>query len=159
MKLIVAGSRDVTNYNVVKYWLDDYRKRIEVKTIISGAARGADTMGERYANENNLELEVYPADWKNLGKAAGYRRNEVMARKGDLLIAFWDGKSRGTKHMIDIAQREGLPVTIITDPKLFKEIVQIDEYHINKYMNYDKEINEIEADDLINEYFWDVKGI
>ena len=63
MKLIVAGSRDVTNYNVVKYWLDDYRKRIEVKTIISGAARGADTMGERYANENNLELEQSFEGW------------------------------------------------------------------------------------------------
>lgn len=159
MKLIVAGSRNVTNYNCLKFYIDEYRKKIKVTTIISGGAKGADKFGEKYAWENNLVLEIYEADWTNLGKAAGYRRNEVMARKGDLLIAFWDGKSRGTKHMIDIAEREGLPVTIITDPRLFKEIVQINIEEMKEYILYDSMQNKIESEDLINEYFWDVKGI
>ena len=76
-------------------------------------------MGEQFAKEENCLLSRFPADWDKYGKSAGYRRNVEMAKfaiedqnKG-LLIAFWDGKSRGTKWMIDIAKRYGLDVEVV----------------------------------------------
>lgn len=81
--------------------------------IISGTAKGADTLGERYAEEKSYEVWRYPADWNTYGKKAGYIRNEKMAQVADALVAFWDGKSRGTKHMIDLAYKYGLEVRIV----------------------------------------------
>ena len=78
--------------------------------ILSGTARGADKLGERWAAENSVRLEYYPANWDRYGKSAGYRRNAKMAANADAMIALWDGKSRGTKHMIDIAMGAGLKV-------------------------------------------------
>ena len=87
--------------------------------IISGTARGADQFGEQFAKEENYLLSRFPADWDKYGKSAGYRRNVEMAKfaiedqnKG-LLIAFWDGKSSGTKWMIDIANQYGLDVEVV----------------------------------------------
>ena len=77
-------------------------------TIVSGGARGVDKMGERYAKEHDINLIVMNADWDTHGKSAGYKRNQEMANVSTHLIAFWDGKSRGTKHMIDIAKRDNL---------------------------------------------------
>lgn len=76
-------------------------------------ARGADLLGEKYAVERGYHVDRYPADWNGLGKRAGYIRNEQMARNADALVAFWDGQSRGTKHMIDLASRYGLKIRII----------------------------------------------
>lgn len=70
-------------------------------------------MGERYAKENGIDLAIFPAEWDKYGKRAGYLRNEQMADHADSLIAFWDGKSKGTKHMIDIAKRKKLFLNII----------------------------------------------
>lgn len=100
MKIIIAGTRTFEDYDYLKEIIDKYKDSID--TIISGTARGADSLGERYAIENNIKLEKYPADWNKYGKSAGYKRNELMAEKGDMLIAFWDGKSKGTMHMINI---------------------------------------------------------
>jgi hypothetical protein len=66
-----------------------------------------------YAQDEGFALEVYPAQWKKLGKQAGYRRNEQMAEVADALIAFWDGESKGTKHMIDIMNNKGLPTKVV----------------------------------------------
>jgi hypothetical protein len=84
-------------------------------TIISGTARGADTLGERYAEECGWELERYPADWKTYGKRAGPIRNSQMLREGkpDLVVAFRGPNSRGTQNMIDQARKAGIPVRII----------------------------------------------
>ena len=73
-----------------------------------------DALGERFAKEHNLGLKVVPADWKTYGRSAGPRRNEQMARMAGTLIAFWDGKSRGTKNMIDTVKRLGLRVKTVT---------------------------------------------
>jgi hypothetical protein len=81
--------------------------------IVSGTAAGADTLGERYAQEKGYEVKKFPAQWDLYGKSAGYKRNQQMAEYADGLIAFWDGKSRGTKHMIDIATNKGLKVRVI----------------------------------------------
>ena len=81
--------------------------------IVSGTAAGADTLGERYAQEKGYEVKKFPAQWDLYGKSAGYKRNQQMAEYADGLIAFWDGKSKGTKHMIDIANKMGLKVRVI----------------------------------------------
>lgn len=81
-------------------------------TVISGAARGADRLGEIWASEFNVPCERFTADWDSYGKAAGYKRNVQMAENAEALIALWDGVSKGTKHMIDIANRNGLRVYV-----------------------------------------------
>jgi hypothetical protein len=88
---------------------------------VSGNARGADSLGEKYAKDEGFDLEIYPAQWKKLGKQAGFRRNEQMAEVADALIAFWDGESHGTKHMIDIMTNKGLPTKVINYETTNKE--------------------------------------
>jgi hypothetical protein len=70
-------------------------------------------LGEKYAKEEGFDLEIYPAQWDKYGKSAGFRRNEQMAKIADALIAFWDGKSHGTKHMIDIMNEKNLQVKVV----------------------------------------------
>lgn len=123
LRVIIAGSRDFNDYSLLK---DSATKIISSKTIqsslikiISGGARGADKLGEQFANEIGLEIVRFPADWNGLGKRAGYVRNAEMAKfavadgNTGILIAFWDGVSKGTKHMIDLAERYGLKVHIV----------------------------------------------
>ena len=80
--------------------------------IISGCASGADAMGQRYAEENGFKVEKYPADWKKYGKGAGPIRNKQMAEVCDYVICFWDGESKGTKSMIDLAAKYNKPIKI-----------------------------------------------
>ena len=82
--------------------------------IVSGTARGVDQAGERYAASRGLDCVRFPADWEKYGRRAGYLRNCQMAENADALVAFWDGQSRGTKHMIEIAKARGLAVRIVT---------------------------------------------
>ena len=123
LRIIIAGSRDFNDYELLK------KSAIEIITkktmlpdltrIVSGGARGADTLGERFANEMGLEISRFIPDWDGLGKRAGYVRNAEMAKfaveddNDGMLIAFWDGQSRGTKHMIDLAKRYGLEVHVV----------------------------------------------
>ena len=81
--------------------------------ILSGLAKGADTLAVRYADEQDFQCLGYTADWGQFGKSAGIRRNAQMADNADALIAFWDGSSRGTKNMIEQAQAKGLQIRII----------------------------------------------
>ena len=117
MHIIIAGCRDFNDYSVVEKevmnFIGKYIGKLEIE-IISGGAKGVDTLGERFAKEHNLSLKVVPADWKTYGRSAGPRRNEKMARMAGTLIAFWDGKSRGTKNMIETANKFGLRVKIVT---------------------------------------------
>jgi len=110
MKVIIAGSRDNITYDDVVNAIE--QSKFVITTVISGTARGVDRFGEKYASLNGLDVEKYPADWDTYGKSAGYRRNELMATKADALIAVWDGESKGTKHMIDIAKKNGLSVFV-----------------------------------------------
>lgn len=115
-KVIIAGSRGFSNYKLLREQCNKYlreKRKTSNIIIVSGHARGADTLGERYAQDEGFALEVYPAQWKKLGKQAGYRRNEQMAEVADALIAFWDGESKGTKHMIDIMNNKGLPTKVV----------------------------------------------
>lgn len=115
-KIIIAGGRDFMDYNLLREKVNKIlqEKRVTHKiVIISGCARGADTLGLRYASENVFDVEEYPAEWDKYGKKAGYMRNVEMAENANALIAFWDGKSKGTKHMIDIATERNLPIRVI----------------------------------------------
>ena len=112
MNVIVAGSRTFDDYRLLRYKLDQIlANKLPDVVIVSGGARGADTLGERYAQERGLPVKQFPADWDTYGKRAGYLRNEEMAGYADALVAFWDGSSNGTRHMIDLMQ--GKPVRVI----------------------------------------------
>lgn len=112
MRVIIAGGRDFSDYKLLKERCDYYLRSSDDITIISGCARGADLLGERYANEKGYKILKFPADW-NLGKQAGYLRNVEMSKNADALIAFWNNNSKGTKHMIEIAQKSNLEVRIV----------------------------------------------
>ena len=115
-KVIIAGSRGFSNYKLLKEKCNEYlrEKRKEYNIIIiSGGARGTDTLGEKYAKDEGFSLEVFLANWNKFGKSAGFRRNEQMAEVADALIAFWDGKSHGTKHMIEIMENKKLLVRVV----------------------------------------------
>ncbi len=115
-RVVIAGCRDYTDYDNAKKYIDYYIKNIRKENdiiIVSGCANGADAIGERYAKENGLRVEKYPAEWGKYGKSAGPKRNEQMARVCDFVICFWDGKSKGTKSMIESAKKYGKPIRII----------------------------------------------
>lgn len=110
MKTIIAGSRTVTNLAVVSHAIEC--SGFDITEVVSGQARGVDTLGEIWGRSKRLPITEFPADWKRHGRRAGYLRNEEMAQYADALIAVWDGESRGTKHMIDIAKKRGLNVYV-----------------------------------------------
>ena len=118
--IIIAGSRDFTDYKVVKSSLKNFlisKQTSDKPTIICGMARGADMLGYRLAKEFKLPLKEFPANWDVYQKRAGYIRNEQMAKYAQehgngVLLAFWDGKSKGTKHMIDLAKKYNLEIHI-----------------------------------------------
>lgn len=115
-KVVVAGGRDFTNYNLLKEKVDNIlsQKKLTHKILIlSGKSIGADCLGEIYALENNLEILSYPANWGKFGKKAGVKRNAEMINDADALIAFWNGNSQGTKYMIDIATKKGKMIRVI----------------------------------------------
>ena len=124
-RVIIAGGRDFINYFILKerceYYLQNKMKTHNV-IIVSGHASGADSLGEKFAADHNLQCELHPADWELHGKAAGPIRNAEMAEVADALIAFWDGKSPGTKSMIDIARRKGLQVAVVRYDQYYDNI-------------------------------------
>lgn len=110
MKVIVAGSRNIINAQLT---VDAIKNSgFDITEIVSGHAIGVDRAGELYAQANAIKVKLFVPDWDKYGKSAGYRRNVEMADYADALVAVWDGKSRGTKHMIDIAKAKGLKVYI-----------------------------------------------
>ena len=115
MKVIIAGGRDFKDYDLLSLKcnliLED--TPFEEIEIVSGTARGADLLGEDYANKCSYPIKKFPADWDKYGKSAGHRRNAEMAEYADALICFWDGSSRGTKSMIELAKKKGLKIRII----------------------------------------------
>lgn len=110
MKVIIAGSRDLINIADVVDAIN--HANIEITTVISGGARGVDSLGEKWAENNGVEVQRYLADWDKYGKRAGIVRNKEMSLVGDALIAVWDGKSSGTKHMIDLMIKRRRPTFI-----------------------------------------------
>lgn len=126
MKVIIAGTRHYTQKKELYSVCDKLFARFEndpVTTIISGQYRkynnsgkvvdvGADKYAADYAKDRGYELEEYPADWDSYDKKAGPIRNKEMAKRGDMLVCFWDGKSSGTRNMIKEAREHALPIYV-----------------------------------------------
>ena len=116
IKLIIAGGRNFRDYAYMKQECDFMLSNLintHAIEIVSGGAQGADNLGQEYARENGFKLTIMKADWNKYGKSAGYIRNQEMADYASHVIAFWDGASRGTKHMIDIAGKDGLKCRVV----------------------------------------------
>ena len=116
-RVIIAGSRQFNDYEFLAKTVDYYLSGKEASeiVIISGHAKGADSLGEKYAMERGYKVELYPADWDIHGKAAGFIRNTKMAEVANALIAFRvvGYRCNGTNHMIGEASKKGLLVRII----------------------------------------------
>ena len=128
MKVVIAGSRDLVlgetpeetsakEMHLIKimssYILDTVKSLdITITEIISGGAQGPDKLGERFARVFDIPCTVMKADWNRYGKSAGPIRNKEMAEECDAAFIFWDGKSRGTKNMIDNMYKLNKPVYI-----------------------------------------------
>ncbi len=114
-RVVVAGSRNFNDYElfskVVGEFLKPICERYEL-IIVSGHCSGADIMGEQYAKENGLEVEVYPAEWKKYGRSAGAKRNKQMVDVANFAIAFPSPNGKGTQSMIKYAEQKGIPVKI-----------------------------------------------
>lgn len=110
MRVAIVGSRDFHDLDAVRAYVAALPAGA---TVISGGARGVDSTAEQAARARGLKVETYPADWDEHGKSAGMIRNATIARRCDRLVAFWDGKSKGTKNTILRARNFGKPVEII----------------------------------------------
>lgn len=126
MKVIIAGSRHINDYQLVSTVISNTisKYNISVTEVVSGCANGPDVLGEQWALENNIPVAPFPAEWddisapdakikinkwgKQYNALAGFQRNERMAEYADVLIAIWDGKSHGTKDMIERAKNHKL---------------------------------------------------
>lgn len=121
-KLIIAGSRDITDFKLAHEQFVKYMDRRFPHTpsycdlpieVVSGGAKGVDILGENLGHLYYFNVKKFPADWDTHGKSAGYRRNLQMGEYADELLAIWDGESKGTKHMIDIMVKLGKPVSVV----------------------------------------------
>lgn len=123
MKLIIAGSRNFNDYVYLQgYMATAIPPWHKITEVVSGGASGADSLGEQWAKLNGIPVKVFNAEWERLGKRAGPIRNAEMSVYGEGLIAFWDGESKGTKHMIDLAARKGMWIAVVrTDIPWSKE--------------------------------------
>jgi hypothetical protein len=153
MKIAIIGSRTFSDYELLSTTIKNYlsEHQLNVQSVISGGATGADSLAEKFALENNLKMIVHKPDWKRFGKKAGLVRNTIIIENSDLVFAFWDGKSSGTKDAITKAKKTGknvIPQTYSeSKPKL---IVHLDEQQLEQLksiLNYNGKV------DLENETF------
>ena len=120
-RVIVAGSRGFFDYDLMcreldeLFWASSEFDDGDIK-IISGMADGADSLAIRYADERKLTKILFPANWNKYHRVAGFLRNEDMLSVATHLVVFWDGKSSGTRHMIEIAKAKGIPVWGLKHP-------------------------------------------
>ncbi len=108
MKTIIAGSRTITDYTLVEEAIKE--SGFEITKVISVMAKGVDSLGERWAHNNNIGIHLCPANWNKHGKSAGYIRNTEMADIADALVVIIEGESRGSTHMLNIATKKGLQI-------------------------------------------------
>jgi hypothetical protein len=108
--LAIVGSRTFNNYDMFCKYVNKIKN---IKLIISGGAKGADAFAKRYAEENNIPLKEYLADWDRYGKRAGYLRNVDIVTSSTHVLIYWDLISKGTKHDIDLAEQYNKPYIVI----------------------------------------------
>ena len=107
------GSREWTSESDVRNTILDTIKHIRPAghriRIVSGGARGVDSIGAQYACDAKLIFKLHPAEWSKYGKSAGYKRNILIVKDADIVLAFKNPGSKGTQHTIDIANHQGVP--------------------------------------------------
>jgi predicted Rossmann fold nucleotide-binding protein DprA/Smf involved in DNA uptake len=113
MKFGVIGSRSFEDYDLLKNELTKH----DITCIISGGAKGADSLAEQYAFEHNIPTTIHKPDW-SIGRHAGFLRNKTIVEESDRIIAFWDGTSKGTLSSINYAKKYGKPTIIIQYNKI-----------------------------------------
>ena len=111
MNVAIIGSRGFNNKKLLEKVLDPVKDKITL--IISGGAQGADSLGERYAYENVIKTKIFLPDWDTHGKSAGFIRNKEIVEASDVVIAFWDGESKGTQHSFKLAKKLNKRIKII----------------------------------------------
>ncbi len=113
-RVIIAGSRTFTDYDRLAAFMDQWTLDNDMgpdnTEFISGEAVGADTLGKKWALSRGYKVLLYPADWNKYGNYAGYVRNREMADSATHLVAFWNGVSNGTTHMLTTARGRKLKV-------------------------------------------------
>ncbi len=140
MKIAVVGSREGFTKDDIVNKLTLELEEIRDIEIISGGARGVDSWAEEFAIRNQINTTIFKPEWNKYGKGAGFIRNKLIVDRADRVIAFWDGKSKGTKHSIDYAKSKGKDVKIINIPNP-KEKKMEDElvcYYCGKRWDYDR---------------------
>ena len=116
MRIGIIGSRTFNNYDLLKEVMADYVYRgssLDCELVVSGGAKGADILGERWAKENGIPTLIFKPDWNKYGKRAGFIRNEDIIKNSDFVVAFWDEVSKGTQSSIDLAIKHDIPVRIV----------------------------------------------
>ena len=106
MKVAVIGSRGISVENLGKYLPP------ETTEIVSGGSKGVDTSAREYANAHGIKLTEFLPEYNRYGRGAPLKRNITIIEHSDLVLAFWDGKSRGTKFVIDKCKEIGVPVKV-----------------------------------------------
>lgn len=113
MKVAIVGSRAYGYHGLVRQWVQRLAAKHPDATVISGAARGVDSVAAHQARLEGLEVTEFPADWETFGRSAGFKRNRDIVAASNVVIAFWDGRSRGTKHSLDLAVEMGKPAWVM----------------------------------------------
>ena len=113
VSIVIAGTRTFNDYDLLSAWVDAMQIFYQNIRIVSGGAKGADALAERYAKERGIPINIINADWDSHGKSAGPKRNREMAKDADVLVAFWDGQSRGTANMIAEATKKNAQVHVV----------------------------------------------
>lgn len=115
-KVAIVGGREYSSeehYAIVIREIQKVYRQEEVSAIVSGGAMGSDTLAERFAHQFNVPMEIYPAEWGKYGKTAGFKRNSDIVREADVIFAFWNMKSSGTKDTVSKAKASGKPLYVV----------------------------------------------
>lgn len=107
IKLAIVGSRTFDDQSIFDKVMSKLEEKYEIETIVSGGAKGADSFGEKWADSHDINKQIFYPDWERYGKRAGFLRNIDIIKNCDVCVAFWDGKSHGTKHDIDLCDEYG----------------------------------------------------
>lgn len=113
MKVAIVGSRSFSDYDFLVREVKSAVSVSDITAIVSGGARGADSHGARFGQDHDIPTEIYMADWQKHGKSAGFIRNSEIVKNSDIIIAFWDGESKGTLDTMKKGNKYGVPVWVI----------------------------------------------
>ena len=133
MKVAIVGSRTFKNFDLLEKSITNIISIEDITEIVSGEAEGADRVGKTFATIHKLAYKGFPAQWRVNGvydNAAGFKRNKLIVERADIVIAFWNGHSRGTRHTMDLAEKAGKTLyTILFDDVITpEEMIKMEKY-------------------------------